>query len=90
MIPRNIEKKLNTLKKGYPVITITGPRQSGKTTLARSFFSSMPYVSFENPDTKAEAQIDPRTFLDRYREGAVFDEVQRYPELLSYLQQIVE
>lgn len=72
------------------MITITGPRQSGKTTLARTFFASKPYVSFENPDTREEAQNDPRSFLERYRDGAVFDEVQRLPELLSYLQQIVD
>ncbi|MBN2321947.1 MAG: ATP-binding protein [Acidobacteria bacterium] len=90
MIPRSVEKVLPSLISGYPVITITGPRQSGKTTLSREFFASKPYVSFENPDTREEAQSDPRSFLERYRDGAVFDEVQRLPELLSYLQQIVD
>jgi uncharacterized protein len=90
MIPRSVEKVLPSLVPGYPVITITGPRQSGKTTLARTFFASKPYVSFENPDTREEAQSDPRSFLERYKDGAVFDEVQRMPELLSYLQQIVD
>jgi hypothetical protein len=90
MIPRQIEKTLPSLMSGYPVITITGPRQSGKTTLARSFFSEKPYVSFENPDIRSEAQGDPRSFLRRYEGGAVFDEVQRFPELLSYLQQIID
>jgi uncharacterized protein len=90
MIPRSVEKMLPSLIPGYPVITITGPRQSGKTTLARTFFASKPYVSFENPDTREEAQSDPRSFLERYENGAVFDEVQRLPELLSYLQQIVD
>ncbi len=90
MIPRSVEKALPSLIPGYPVITITGPRQLGKTTLARIFFASKPYVSFENPDTRMEAQNDPRSFLERYKDGAVFDEVQRQPELLSYLQQIVD
>ena len=72
------------------MITITGPRQSGKTTLAKSFFSSKPYVSFENPDVREEAITDPRSFLARYSNGAIFDEVQRFPALLSYLQQIVD
>jgi uncharacterized protein len=90
MIPRSVEGVLPSLIPGYPVITITGPRQSGKTTLARNFFASKPYISFENPDTREEAQNDPRSFLERYKDGAVFDEVQRLPELLSYLQQIVD
>jgi uncharacterized protein len=90
MIPRQVERILPSLMAGYPVITITGPRQSGKTTLARKFFASKPYVSFENPDTREEAQSDPRSFLERHKNGAVFDEVQRLPEILSYLQQIVD
>jgi len=90
MIPRSVEKVLPSLIAGYPVITITGPRQSGKTTLARTCFASKPYVSFENPDTREEAQSDPRSFLERYKDGAVFDEVQRLPEIVSYLQQIVD
>ena len=90
MIPRSIEKVLPSLIAVYPVITITGPRQSGKTTLARACFASKPYVSFENPDTREEAQSDPRSFLERYKDGAVFDEVQRLPDIVSYLQQIVD
>jgi predicted AAA+ superfamily ATPase len=90
MIPRSVEKVLPSLITGYPVITITGPRQSGKTTLARTFFASKPYVSFENPDIRENARNDPRSFLERYKEGAVFDEVQRLPEFFSYLQQVVD
>lgn len=90
MIKRSVENILPSLCSGYPVITITGPRQSGKTTLAKSFFSSKPYVSFENPDVREEAAADPRSFLARYESGAVFDEVQRFPDLLSYLQQMVD
>lgn len=74
----------------YPVIGITGPRQSGKTTLARLLFPKLPYLSFENLDTRLQAQQDPRAFLTTYRNGALFDEVQHVPELLSYLQQIVD
>ncbi len=90
MIPRECETALKEFSKGYPVITITGPRQSGKTTLAKVFFSDKPYVSFENPDTREQAASDPRSFLTRFPEGAVFDEVQRLPEIISYLQQIVD
>ena len=89
MIPRDAEKILKKLAQGYPAIAITGPRQSGKTTLARHVFKDKPYVSFENPDVREMAQNDPRGFLEKYLKGAVFDEVQRCPELLSYLQQVI-
>ncbi len=79
MIPRDAEKLLYELAEGYPVIGITGPRQSGKTTLARHAFASKPYVSLENPDVRERAQTDPRGFLENYGEGAVFDEAQRCP-----------
>lgn len=74
----------------YPALAITGPRQSGKTTLARALFGDRPYVSLENPDQREFAESDPRTFLRGYRDGAVFDEVQRCPSLFSYLQQIID
>ena len=90
MIPRHIEKRISPLMRGYPAITITGPRQSGKTTLAKRIFGKKPYLSFENPDTLEEAAVDPRSFLERYSTGAVFDEVQRFPKLLSYLQQVID
>ncbi len=90
MIPRDAEKSLKQLARGYPAVAITGPRQSGKTTLARFVFKDTPYVSFENPDVRDLAQNDPRGFLEKYLKGAVFDEVQRCPELLSYLQQIID
>ncbi|MBD3315259.1 MAG: AAA family ATPase, partial [Chitinivibrionales bacterium] len=90
MIPRHSEKLIARLMPQYPVLAITGPRQSGKTTLARKLFGDRPYVSLENPDEREFAESDPRSFLKRYREGAVFDEVQRAPELLSYLQQIID
>jgi len=90
MIPRHAEKTLLELAKGYPAIAITGPRQSGKTTLAKHVFKDKPYVSLENPDLKEMSQIDPRGFLEKYKDGAVFDEAQRSPELFSYLQEIID
>lgn len=90
MIKRNAETAIREFQKGYPVITITGPRQSGKTTLARYLFSDRPYVSFEDPDVRQRSIEDPRNFLKPYLSGAVFDEIQRVPELISYLQQIVD
>ncbi len=77
---------LSLLARGFPVIAITGPRQSGKSTLAREAFPQHPYVTLEDPDTRGVALADPRRFLARFPEGAVLDEVQRAPELLSYLQ----
>ena len=73
-----------------PVLAITGPRQSGKTTLARALFADKPYVTLEDPDERSFAESDPRGFLARFPEGAIFDEVQRCPGLFSYLQGIVD
>jgi predicted AAA+ superfamily ATPase len=74
----------------FPVLTLTGPRQSGKTTLARMLRPDFPYFSLENPDVREFAEHDPRGFLRRAGEGAILDEVQRAPFLLSYLQEIVD
>ena len=90
MIPRDAEQIIRTLLKGFPIITLTGPRQSGKTTLAKSIFSGRPYATLEDPDTRQVAQDDPRSFLERFPGGAVLDEVQRCPHLFSYLQEIVD
>ena len=90
MIKRKIEARLRSLLRGFPVVTLTGPRQSGKTTLARVVFADRPYVSLEEPDTRHLATDDPRGFLARFPNGAVLDEVQRTPELLSYLQTRVD
>lgn len=86
MIPRNAENILKEVAKGYPAIGITGPRQSGKTTLARHVFQDKPFVSLEPLDTRTFAQNDPRGFLEQYLDGAILDEVQRCPDLFSYLQ----
>ena len=90
MIPRAATTTLERLAKGFPVVVISGPRQSGKTTLAKSVFSHKTYVSLENPDERAFALEDPKRFLQRFSDGAVLDEVQRCPELLSWLQGLVD
>lgn len=90
MIPRHAEKTVRRLLKGFPVVTITGPRQSGKTTLAKAIFSHKPYASLEDPDKRLFAQEDPRSFLEQFPDGGIIDEVQRCPDILSYLQTIVD
>lgn len=87
---RDIEKEALALAEDYPVITITGPRQSGKTTLAKHLFKDLPYFSFENPDLRSLVINDPRKFLSPLTKGAIFDEVQNVPDILSYLQEIVD
>lgn len=86
MILRLLERRLKQTAKHFPIVTVTGPRQSGKTTLCRHAFPDKPYVSLEMPDVREYALDDPRGFLSQYKKGAVFDEVQRAPDLLSYLQ----
>lgn len=90
MIPRRALATLHRLAKGFPVLALTGPRQAGKTTLARLAFPAKNYVSLENPDERAFAGEDPRRFLQRFPDGAILDEVQRCPALLSWLQGMVD
>lgn len=90
MIPRVLESRLRAMARKFPVVTVTGPRQSGKTTLCRAVFPDKPYVSLEAPDVQAFAREDPRGFLAQHREGAVLDEIHRVPALLSYLQTVVD
>jgi uncharacterized protein len=90
MIRRDAEEAIHSLLRGFPIVTITGPRQSGKTTLAKAVFPEKPYASLEEPDVRFAAQADPRAFLARFPDGAVLDEVQRCPDILSYLQTLVD
>jgi len=90
MIRRHITAELTDAAREYPVVTVFGPRQSGKTTLAQSAFPSLPYRSFEEPDVRRQAEIDPRSFLKELQEGAVLDEIQRTAHLLSYIQGIAD
>lgn len=86
MIPRSAAPTLQRLAHGFPVVALTGPRQSGKTTLAKSVFKDKPYVSLENPEEREFALGDPKRFLGRFAQGAILDEVQRCPQLMSWLQ----
>lgn len=86
MVPRDIQKEIEHCRNEYLVITIKGPRQSGKTTLSRAVFSDLPYVSFEDPLQRDYFNTDPRGFFHPYKNGAVFDEVQHAPLLPSHLQ----
>ena len=90
MIERDIAPLLRQLASQYPVVTLTGPRQSGKTTIAKAMFPGKPYVTLEDPDVRGFATEDPRGFLAGYAQGAIFDEIQRVPDLPSYLQGMVD
>lgn len=89
-INRKITQAIENAAASFPVITITGPRQSGKTTLARHMFPEYPYFSLENPDVRNLAMEDPVGFLNNTTEGIILDEVQNSPQLLSYIQGIVD
>jgi hypothetical protein len=90
MIERLLQPRLLDLATRHPILTLTGPRQSGKTTLSRMAFPQLPYVSLENPAQREFAANDPAAFFARYRDGAVIDEVQRVPLVFSYLQGLVD
>ena len=90
MIKRDAEAELIALSRQFRAVAVTGPRQSGKTTLVRKVFDQKPYISLENPDTRKYAQEDPRGFLGDFPEGAILDEIQRAPAIFSYLQQILD
>lgn len=89
-IQRNIVESLERLKGKFPVLAITGPRQSGKTTLLQRLFPDYQYVTLENPDIRERALTDPNGFLNTYSERVIFDEVQQVPQLFSYLQTRVD
>jgi predicted AAA+ superfamily ATPase len=90
MIERILATKMISLAQKFQVITLTGPRQSGKTTLVKAAFPALPYVSLEEPDIRQIALTDPRGFLSNYPAGAILDEIQNAPDLFSYLQRLVD
>jgi len=90
MIIRDMTEELIRCAAEYPVVTIMGPRQSGKTTLVRMTFQGKTYFSLEDPDIRLAAEADPRGFLSQMDKGGILDEVQRFPTLLSYIQGIVD
>ncbi|MCP5007330.1 MAG: ATP-binding protein [Planctomycetes bacterium] len=89
-INRDVTENLLRLSTQYPVVTITGPRQSGKTTLCKKTFHSMPYITLERVENRKHAENDPLDFLNQYPEGVIIDEIQRVPDLTSYIQEIVD
>jgi len=90
MFHRNIEPFLKRTLEKYPVLVVTGPRQSGKTTMLKNVLDGFRYVSLKYPDNRSFAQNDSRGFLEEYDSKVIFDEVQRTPNLLSYIQSIVD
>jgi len=90
MLNRTLKKKLIEASKQYPVVTLTGPRQSGKTTLVRMIFPDYEYVSLEEPDYRTFALEDPRGFLAQFSDRVILDEIQHTPDLFSYIQAIVD
>lgn len=90
MISRSLQPLLASIARQYPVVTLTGPRQSGKTTLVREAFPEHAYASLEEPDVRQFALADPRDFLGQFAGPVILDEVQRAPDLFSYIQTIVD
>lgn len=89
-IPRDIVESLNRLRSKFPILAVTGPRQSGKTTLLQHLFPDYQYVTLENPDIRERALNDPQGFLNTYSGRVILDEVQQTPQLFSYLQSKVD
>ncbi|MEO8772005.1 MAG: ATP-binding protein [Ferruginibacter sp.] len=90
MINRRILQEAKHSLTQFRALCITGPRQSGKTTLSKQLFKGKPYVNFENPSVQHEAELNPEAFLQQYKTGAIFDEVQRVPDIFRYLQEILD
>ncbi len=90
MVSRLILPEAKQALTQFRALCITGPRQSGKTTLSKLLFKDKPYVNFENPSVQHEAELNPEAFLKKYKTGAVFDEVQRVPHIFRYLQEILD
>ncbi|MDE5554996.1 MAG: ATP-binding protein, partial [Muribaculaceae bacterium] len=89
-IHRHIADSITEAARYFSVITLTGPRQSGKSTLFRHLYPNVPYINLETPDTRLIAKRDPKSLLNEYADGLIIDEVQHIPELLSYIQTIVD
>lgn len=90
MIDRDLAPKLRAAARSFPAVTLTGPRQGGKSTLCRMVFPKHAYANLEAPDVRAFAASDPRGFLGEFKKGAIIDELQRVPDLTSYLQQLID
>jgi predicted AAA+ superfamily ATPase len=90
MVDRDVEPRLKMLARQFPAIVLTGPRQSGKSTLCQKVFAKLPYVTLESPDVRAFSLEDPRGFLKQFPKGAVLDEIQNSPQLPSYLQEMID
>ncbi len=90
MVERKLKRQAVELAKKFPVLAVIGPRQAGKTTFVKSVFADKDYVNLEEPDTRQYAQNDPRSFLAGHPSGVILDEIQRTPELFSYIQSIVD
>jgi len=90
MIARDVEPRLKMLAKQFPAIVLTGPRQSGKSTVCQKVFATLPYATLESPDVQAFALEDPRGFLKQFPKGAILDEIQNCPKLSSYLQELID
>ena len=90
MVNRDVEPRLKILARQFPAIVLTGPRQSGKSTLCQKVFARLPYATLESPDVRAFALEDPRGFLKQFPKGAILDEIQNCPQITSYLQEIID
>ena len=90
LIERAIQPKLTEMFQKFAVVFLTGPRQSGKTTVAKSCFPKLPYVNLENPSERQRVMEDPEAFLERFKHGVIIDEAQNYPDIFSYIQVYVD
>jgi len=90
MIKRDLTSKIINAAKQFPIVSVMGPRQSGKTTLVKQAFPKAAYVSFEDPDVRRSVELDPRGFLTSFKQTLIIDEVQRIPEVFSYIQAVVD
>ena len=90
MIDRDVEPRLKSLARQFPAVVLTGPRQSGKSTVCQKVFAHLPCATLESPDVRAFASEDPRGFLKQFPKGAILDEIQNTPQLASYLQEAID